>query len=47
LSLNGVRKKSKNGNTKFVNALLSSVNNQKSNVAAFNQAAAEEFLKNE
>ena len=47
LSLNGLRKKSKNGNTKFVNALLSSVNNQKSNVAAFNQAAAEEFLKNE
>jgi len=45
LSLNGLRKKSKNGNTKFVNALLKSKTNNKSDVMQFNLKEAEKFLE--
>jgi len=45
LSLNGLRKKSKNGNTKFVNALLKSRTNNQLDVMQFNLKEAEKFLE--
>uniref|UniRef100_A0A6M3XP84 Lin1244/Lin1753-like N-terminal domain-containing protein n=1 Tax=viral metagenome TaxID=1070528 RepID=A0A6M3XP84_9ZZZZ len=45
LSLNGLRVKKPNGNTKFVNALLKSKDIGKSNVSKHNQSVIDEWIK--